>query len=451
MKRITIIGGGASGTLLAVNLIKNAGSSPIEVNLIESRSRVGKGVAFGTNYDTHLLNVPAAKMGGFHDDIEHFHRWLGENNYLYEANSFVPRRIFGKYLGDLLKRSQNGSAPPSARLNILEDEAIDISRNGDLHVSLRSGKEIHADHVVLAFGNFLPPHPSVEGRSFIRSELYFQDPWTSKMYEMIKPQHSVFIVGTGLSMVDVVMHFHQTGHSGKVSAISTRGLLPAVHDLGFTYPPFHDELRPMRKITQILKAVRRHIAEAHRSGSNWRAVIDSLRPITHDIWINLPLSEKKYFKQHLSRYWNVARHRMPAEAAAIIYDMRSWNQLEILKGRLRRIEHDGHKFEITYTTNGVEHSGRADVLVNCIGSESNFSKLDSPLVQNLMERGLVKTDDLSMGLDATSGGEIIASDGNPSGVIFTLGTALKGILWESTAIPEIRLQAHKLSLKLLAA
>ena len=56
-----------------------------------------------------------------------------------------------------------------------------------------------------------------------------------------------------------------------------------------------------------------------------------------------------------------------------------------------------------------------------------------------------------MGLDASADGEIIGADGDPSGVIHTLGTALKGILWESTAIPEIRLQAHKLSLKLLAA
>ena len=44
MKRITIIGGGASGTLLAVNLIKNASDDPIKVDLVESRPRGGKRV-----------------------------------------------------------------------------------------------------------------------------------------------------------------------------------------------------------------------------------------------------------------------------------------------------------------------------------------------------------------------------------------------------------------------
>jgi uncharacterized NAD(P)/FAD-binding protein YdhS len=365
-----------------------------------------------------------------------------------------------------LKASQNGSAPANARLNIIDDEAIDVGQNGSLHVLLRSGKEVAADHVVLAFGNFLPPHPSVEDQSFTESPMYFQNPWTSAMYETIRPEHSIFVVGTGLSMIDVVMHFHHSGHQGKVFAISTRGLLPAVHDLGFTYPAFHEEIKPMRQITQILKAVRRHIKRAAETGSNWRAVIDSLRPVTQEIWLNLPLSEKRYFKQHLSRYWNVARHRMPAEAAAVIYDMRSWNQLDILKGRLRKIKHNGEQFEITYATvagtreplpvsptlaGDGEYTAHADVLINCIGSESNFANLDSPLVKNMMAHGLIKNDQLSMGLEATAEGSIIGADNKPSDIIHTLGTALKGVLWESTAIPEIRLQAHKLSLKLLAA
>ena len=38
MKRITIIGGGASGTLLAVNLLKKAGNERLEVNLVEKRT-----------------------------------------------------------------------------------------------------------------------------------------------------------------------------------------------------------------------------------------------------------------------------------------------------------------------------------------------------------------------------------------------------------------------------
>lgn len=452
MKKITIIGGGASGTLLAVNLLLNAGEKPLEVNLIERRGRLGRGVAFGTEIETHLLNVPAAKMGGFPDDVEHFYRWLCANDYDFEPDSFVPRRIFGRYLGELLRDSQNGSSPPTAHLKIIDDEAIDlVEGDGRLTVRLASGPEVVSDAAALAFGNFPPPQPSVADLAFTASPSYFRDPWSGTMYERIGRNDSIFIIGTGLSMVDLAMHFRAAGHQGKIFAISTRGLLPAVHELGSTYPSFYDEIKPMREITQILKAVRRHIAAAESDGSSWRAVIDSLRPATQQIWLDLPLAEKKYFRQHLSRYWNVARHRMPAEAASVIDEMRGSGRLEILKGRITQIDPVSQGFDIKFTTDGIASHRTADTLVNCIGSESNFANIDSPLIQNLLARGTIRNDELSLGLDATADGAMIGTDDKPSDRIYSLGTALKGILWESTAIPEIRTQARNLALKLLAA
>src|SRR6185369_16330321 len=103
MKSITIIGGGASGTLLAINLLRAEHFETFTVNLIERREKVGVGVAFSTDKDTHLLNVPAGKMGAFPDEIDHFHRWLKGNGYEYSADDFVPRKIFGQYLRGLLQ------------------------------------------------------------------------------------------------------------------------------------------------------------------------------------------------------------------------------------------------------------------------------------------------------------------------------------------------------------
>jgi len=39
--------------------------------LIEKSREFGRGVAYGTTKDFHLLNVPAAKMGAFPDAVEH--------------------------------------------------------------------------------------------------------------------------------------------------------------------------------------------------------------------------------------------------------------------------------------------------------------------------------------------------------------------------------------------
>lgn len=446
MKRITIIGGGASGTLLAINLLKQQPNDRLEINLVEKRPAVGGGVAFSTEQEVHLLNVPAAKMGAFADEIDHFHTWLTTRGLAYEQAAFVPRRIFGEYLRECLRHA-NDQRDPNITLNIFDDEAVDIAFDENkAQVILKGGDILYSEKIALAFGNFLPPHPSVADQAFITSPKYFQDPWNGSLFDSIEKDDNVLIIGTGLSMVDVTMQLNKLGHRGLINAISTRGLLPAVHKLGFSYPSFNDELTELTRITDILKVVRRHAEKASSNGSDWRAVIDNLRPVTQEIWLGLPLAEKKYFMQHLSRYWNVARHRMPPEAAEVLDELRGTGQLQILKGRLERIrvEDDG-KFEVVYRNFGTEHRVRPDVIVNCIGSESRFDQLDSSLVKSLLKTGRIRADDLRFGLDATPDGKLKNANGEPSDLLYTLGTALKGILWESTAIPEIRLQAKQLA------
>lgn len=450
MKKITIIGGGAAGTLLAINLIKNAGDAPLEINLIEKGERFGRGVAYSATADYHLLNVPAAKMGAFPDDVEHFHRWLTAKNYTFAPSDFVPRRLYGEYLRELFDETaaQKGE---NVAVRAIDDEAVDVSlRDGKGYTRLTSGAFVESDKVVLAFGNFPPPHPKAENQGFIESEKYFQNPWQSDLLDKLAVTDDILIIGTGLTFADVATSLCHNGHKGKIHAFSTRGLLPAVHKLGFVYDSFADELKGKTRITDLLKIVRRHIKKAESNGSDWRAVIDSLRPQTQEIWLNLPLAEKRYFKQHLSRYWNVARHRLPPETWRILDEMQTANQLEIGKGRLQKIKvnADG-KFVVTFITDDRENTLSVDAIINCIGSESNFKRLESPLIRNLLGKNLINTDSLKMGLDAAPDGRTIDKNGEISDAIYTLGTALKGVLWESTAMPEIRAQATKLAAALL--
>lgn len=449
MKRITIIGGGASGTLLAANLLRAADNRTLEINIVEKKATIGRGVAYSTPDDIHLLNVPAARMSAFPDDPDHFLSWLDREGYQYGPTAFVPRKIFGEYLNSVILEAQ-AVKHERVKLNHFEDDAVDISiEDAKAQVMLASGEYLYSEGVVLAFGNFLPPHPTVRDLSFSSHPKYFRSPWGENVFESIGSDESILIIGTGLSMVDVVLKLAHAGHLGKIRAISTRGLLPAVHKLGHTYESFADELRPLSRITDILKSVRRHINKAESNGGDWRGVIDSLRPATQEIWLNLPVSEKRYFMQHLSRYWNVARHRMPAEAADVLEKLKADGRLEILKGRLRKIEANT-RFHVEFRSNGDDDRLDTDAIINCIGSESNFKNLDSALVSNLFERGYIRSDDLNFGIHALPNGSVVGQNGASSGMIFTLGTALKGTLWETTAIPEIRTQAKHLAELLLA-
>jgi uncharacterized NAD(P)/FAD-binding protein YdhS len=104
---------------------------------------------------------------------------------------------------------------------------------------------------------------------------------------------------------------------------------------------------------------------------------------------------------------------------------------------------------LVYSFGGREQRVLADVFVNCIGSENNFRRIESALVKNLLKKDYLRNDRLNLGVDATPEGKTIDEGGIVSEKIFTIGTALKGILWESTAMPEIRVQANKLALSLL--
>lgn len=446
MKRITIIGGGASGTLLAVNLIKNNGDTPIEINLVERRKTIGRGVAYSTSEDIHLLNVPAIKMGAYPDDVEHFFRWLQTNGYEYAPGDFVPRKIYGEYLREVFSDVISGKNS-NASVNLLDDEAIDIfTEENSALVLLKSGEVLPSHKVVLAFGNFLPPVPATETREFTAAGKYFQNAWDTTLPERIASTDDVLVIGTGLTAVDNILSFYHRGHKGKIIALSTHGWFPTVHQHTDPYPSFKDEIAGETNIRRIFKAIRRHCKHAE----NWRAVIDSLRPHTQEVWSGLPVNEKQKFMRRLRRMWDISRHRIPPKCNEILQNMQADGRLEVRKGRLRDIIAVDDKFDVKFRTKGQENVLTVDAVINCTGSESNFAKIDFPLVRSLIERGEIEPDELFLGLKATTDGKIINKKNETSKVISTLGTALKGILWESTAMPEIRVQARNLALNLLA-
>jgi uncharacterized NAD(P)/FAD-binding protein YdhS len=110
---VAIIGAGFSGTMAAIHLLRQT-DHRITVGLVERTSQFARGLADRTRDATHRLNVPAAKMGAFPDDIGGFYRWLQSRPQRLRAvgvrtlhpNTFVPRMLFGEYLEDLLAEAE---------------------------------------------------------------------------------------------------------------------------------------------------------------------------------------------------------------------------------------------------------------------------------------------------------------------------------------------------------
>jgi uncharacterized NAD(P)/FAD-binding protein YdhS len=106
---VVVAGGGASGTLLAAELLRECSNASVVI--VEPRERLGTGVAYATDCPWHVLNVPAANMSARAEDPDDFLRWLRERCELFDGASFVPRATYGEYLTSIAARAAAASGP----------------------------------------------------------------------------------------------------------------------------------------------------------------------------------------------------------------------------------------------------------------------------------------------------------------------------------------------------
>jgi uncharacterized NAD(P)/FAD-binding protein YdhS len=309
---------------------------------------------------------------------------------------------------------------------------------------LENGDRIAADRVVLATGNPAPRPLEVTGGR------YYNSPWEPGALTGLDPNATVLLLGAGLTAVDAFLALEAQGHPGAIYCLSRRGKLSHVHTVYRSLPePFAPgETKSARC---FLGTLRRRVAEAQQQGYDWRAVVDSLRPITNDIWEHFDSREKSRVLRHLKTWWDIHRHRMAPEIGVKLEKALAHGQLRILAGRLKRItpEEDKLRLEILLRSQ-AGMSLTVDRLINCTGSEEDYRRSPNPLIRSLMDSGRIQPDPTGKGLWTDRHGALIDSQGVPSDWLFTLGPPRVGGLFETTAVPELRIQAEALAHRLVS-
>jgi len=453
---IAIIGAGFCGSMVAVNLLRKA-TEKVEIALIERSGSFARGLAYGTTDRSHLLNVPAGKMGAFPDDHEHFYRWARDNpeelkqqgvNEV-QPSSFLPRVLYGKYLTDLLDQtSHSGSS-----LHRITGEAIDLAplANGRFRVKLRNAPSLIAQNVVLALGNFPPGDPKLRDQRFHRVDRYLEDPWSEETRKKLAGSGDILILGSGLTGLDLLLSLAPLKHQGVIHMLSRRGLFPRPHRVVNGYPAFLDKEALPRTARQACHTVRAQIERANADGIDWRAVIDSMRPYTQLIWKQWPAEERKRFLRHLKAFWEPHRHRAAPEVLALKSQLEKEGRLQCHRGRIFSISAEKEFLSVRFRDANAhtERELHVDYVVNCTGPECNYYKLKDPLVVQLFSRGIIVPDPLFLGLDVGLGGIILNLQGERVNHLYTLGSPQKGILFETTAVPELSSQAAELADRIL--
>jgi len=455
MQRLTvaIVGGGASGSIVAHELLRHAAAdhTPLHIWLIDEHGRQCAGQAYSTDHELHLLNAPAGKMSALADEPGHLVSWARCAAAVPDEvgpASFLPRRAYRRYLQETLAASERAAAPAS-QLTRLQAAVTSIrTRPGQRGAWLETGGGwLHADVAVLATGHAAAVVP-FEAPDVAR---VIADPWQPGGLDRLDSEPAgaggprrVVVAGTGLTMVDVAIAVTSRFPGCTVHAVSRHGLLPRTHPGGFPsqpgllwLPPACQALGPV-SLGELAGQIRRAISA---SGGDWHSVLEALRPHAPSLWQRMPDRDKRVFLSRLERYWQVHRHLMPPATATRISDLRQAGRLVIHRGRIHGARRSARGLVVDALTAAGPIELAAGWLINATGGTSDITVGPSPLLRQLFATGLARPDSLRLGIDADPAGAVISSAGRGSDFLYALGPPLRGTRYETTAIPEIRSQA----------
>ncbi|WP_246591754.1 FAD/NAD(P)-binding protein [Nocardioides daeguensis] len=441
--RVAVIGGGASGVLTAINLLVRSDDPGLEVVVHEASGIVGRGVAYGTNDQRHLLNVRARHMSAFPDAPSDLLDWALRTGRSSDPQGFLPRADYAIYLQDRLADVADD------RLRIRAGRVLDVvpTATGFEVVTERSSSS--ADAVVLCHGN-QPPRPlaTADGAVVPDAPWHVANPWELARLRTLPADARVIVVGTGLTGIDTAITLLEDGPERHVTLVSRNGLLPKPH-VGQAHTAWVTKV-PDDAATadDIAAAVAEECRAAAERGVGWRAVVDGLRPLTQELWRRLPIAERRRFLEVHARDWEVRRHRMAPEIALRLQGYRYDDRLAVHAGSLHAVEDLGGRCRVT--TNPGHEPVEVDAVVNCTGPLADVRRSADPLLRALVARGTVAPDPLALGIDATVDGAVVGADGRVVDGLFVVGPPRKGTLWESTAIPEIRGQAAQVASAVVA-
>lgn len=452
---ISIIGGGFAGTLLARQIIER--TNQYTIYLFNHTSELAKGVAYDCNQNTALLNVIASKMSAFTDDNEHFLNWcLNHTNYKNESKSivgsaFLPRKIYGEYLKDIWNETLLKAKEKGSEIIVISDKVISIEKVENQFIVFTYEKKIESDICVLATGNEEPGKPKNCPDSLLTDSNYFSNPWKID-FSKINYSLPILIIGNGLTMVDTVLSLREHHFSQKIISISPNGFNILPHR-NFNLD-FKSQLATIQIPISLLELVHlfnQEVKTLRKFGVSPEPIIDAFRPNVEKVWQQFSEEEKAKFMGRIRHIWGVARHRIPFVSYDKIMKEQINQQLEILAGKLVELNKSNEGNKVTLWDKRLKSNKEFLVgsVINCTGPETKITATKNDLLKQLYADGMISQDSLNLGLRAnTKTFRTINAENQENEHLFAIGSLLKGELWESTAVNELKNQAKELAVLL---
>ncbi|WP_297839505.1 FAD/NAD(P)-binding protein [Pseudomonas sp.] len=458
---ILIVGGGLSGSMLAVQLLRLPGKRHILI--VETRSELGRGEAYSATESGHTLNGNAARMSVEPDNPDDLTRWLDRyinaggwpesaEQQVPVAELFPPRGVFGLYVQQRLAEAQALGATYGSSFEHVHEEAVDLqSSDFGVRITLKNGKQLQGKFGVLATGMF--PAARTPQRESSGLNATAVDPWDVRSMRQLDPQAKVLIIGAGLTMVDAVVSLQRAGHRGPIEVFSRHGLLPHVRRQPPAWGDFLAEDHSIRSTRQLLRKVREQCELAIAQGIDWQAPLDTVRVHIGRLWNQASDVQRRQFVRHVRPWWESHHHRSPPLGAELLAKRVKEGRLSIHAASYQGLEVlPTGQVQIRVRRRGETEPSYVigDALINSSGIEYDWRRVDRPLPKQLLARGLIRPGPLALGIAAHASGGLLDAHGNVSKRLFAMGPPLRGMWWESTAVTDVASQAKALA-ELLAS
>lgn len=452
-RRVAIIGGGAAGATLLSELLERPTPQPLHLDWYTGGGTPGRGIAYGTRSERHLLNVRAASMGMFANRPNGFLEHMQRRDPDISGTDFLPRYCYGEYLeaetaGALARAKNHGHdvriVPYAVDAMVPENDGVTI---------FQGETTTRVEAAVLALGT-LPPRPLPQvDEALLASGRYVTQPWSLLAETRPDAQaHHVVVIGLGLTAVDVIIELAALWPQARFTALSRHGLLPEVHQASASLP-YEDgeELVEAMHDAPDIRTWMHLLRDAIAHTDDWRRVIDSLRPHTQRLWQLLPHADRARFLRHARWAWERSRHRLPPQVAQSIAALEQTGRLQRLSGHLHgaTLGEAGPQLAYLPRHENQQRVLSADLVVQSVGLDNDIRGTQHTLLQQLLTNGHIRPDPFGLGIQAAPDGRLL-HDNSAWPRLYAIGSMLRGTLWESTAMPEIRQQARQLADRWLA-
>lgn len=386
--------------------------------VIVDHKEPGKGLAFGTERNSHILNLPASIMSLHPENPLEFCEWRTNDEHFWNDGSygenvwseFPPRRLFGKYVASTMNKLLMVS-PFASLINKKVNAIYELKEPNRFLVKYEDGMSELFDKVILCIG-----HSPLKPFFNLPKDRYRH---SSYEVENIPSNASIGIIGSRLSAIDAVLALKENNHQGKIYLASKSGVLPKVFDenkkpyessgflnklLAITNPTLEEiieihknEIKQVMNIDDkslhdlffVINSQESFEREFDLLGlrSEWQSVLFSSYSIVDQIWKKLKQADKHIFLKNYYGLWMTFLAAYPLESAKKIKFLMDNEQLKVISG-LEEIKINENIFSL------IQKSGN-NILIDYLidGRGVGYQEEDlrtSSLLSSLLDGGLIQ-------------------------------------------------------------